>query len=53
MGNKAQYTDLIGLEVITGHYVVTVNVFNTDLADADRRDQTLSLGQKVLDRLND
>ncbi len=53
MGNKAQYTDLIGLEVMTDNYVVTVTIFDFDLDEDEKRDLTLGLGERVLGRLDD
>jgi len=53
LGDRAQYTDLIGLEVLTDHYVVNLRMFAFDLEDDVARERTLALGELVIDRLGD
>jgi hypothetical protein len=53
LGQRAQYSDLVGLEVLTSDYYVNVQVSHPDLDEAATREQTLALGQLVIQRLGD
>ena len=53
LGDRAQYTDLIGLEILTDHYEIAISLYAFDLEDAVVRTNTLALGQALIARLDD
>lgn len=51
IGKKAQYDGIIGAETLLDDYEVTVSMFIATLEDADKREASIALLRKVVDRL--